>query len=904
MKSLLLSYFVVLLSLLLPSSSAYCLTTHNVKFFDVTEAVGLDVLVSAYGLSLGDWNNDQCLDLFIPSHGLPSHLFENDCQGKFIDRIEQFGTTVTYRLSWEDRRRPDRVFLAPSFSVKNVLTVDHETFLFHEPPRQQTSRPSYFIWRDLKTMAWHIRWSGANSYFTGNITWSLPAKVKTYGFEKADRIRSTSRSLNFASAANSCQEKGVSIFKSPFLRSDATVTFDLKINGEACKEDIYVGGIGANPWNERFSLGHFRPLWVKPLYEPGSDIGYFLWRTAADGIWHLRWSNNESKRLFHGIVRAKNGKITLIRSLSSEPQTHISSEGKGLQFSSKPHSGEAGFDFSADNWQRQGIFEVSAFIDDKPATIHAGAWSTLDGKGAIFSYGNYFGEKQFLFPSLSSVGLLVTPEFVGWRRINKGSSIFTGQISSNRTLENATFEPTVKEGTLEIKANKLTFTSSSSEILQKLRLEHGGLSPFGDRHAAAWGDLDNDGDVDLYISNGGGKGIGNVLGGELLENHGGMDFINEAIRKGVNDPTGRGRGVSIVDYDNDGFLDIFKANKGRPCRLFHNKNGSFDEVAEHLGIAGPFGSYPAISASWADVDSDGDMDLLLTSNPVRLFENISGMYFQDTTQKAGLEKLYRVHSANWGDYDNDGDLDLYMSKAHGITQLRSSTNALFRNNGDGVFQEVTGESRVGSSGNSRDAAWLDYDNDGDLDLYVVNTTSILSFVPWFARPFLRPWLKLLEWNFFDHSNVLYTNLGDGTFRDMTRKAATEGRGANSGVAVGDYNRDGFVDLFLSSGYYPLETGKVILYKNLSNHNHWIRLHLIGRKSNRSAVGAKVYLWTGSQVQFREFNGGIHGFSQDEPIIHFGLGKHETVDRLKVLWPSGKETMLEDLKVDQVLTIIE
>jgi hypothetical protein len=749
-------------------------------------------------------------------------------------------------------------------------------------------------------MAWHVRWAGEAERFTGTITWGIPAHVKTVGFRDTDRLRTSVRSLDFSSTVTSGTEKGVDILPSSFMRYDTTITFDIRVNGRYATEDVCIGDIGAHPWHDRFSLGAFSPLWVKPSYRPGWDVGYFLWRTPEDGVWHLRWSSDERERLFQGTIRTQNGKFSVINSSSSPTLTEA--EEHALRFRSKMQAGETGFDFSVGSWKRQGLMEVSVFIDGRPATVHAGAWSQSNGRK--FSYGQSFSSQPFLFPSLPATRFVVTPQFVSWQDGEGISHIYRGEIETSRRITRAIFEPELTNSMLETTSDRLSFVAPSSGGQQTLRFEHEGLRVFGDRHAAVWGDLDNNGDVDLYISNGGGKGKGNTWGGELWKNIDGMDFIGEGIRKGVNDPSGRGRGVSLVDYDNDGYLDIYKTNTGRPCRLFHNRQGAFEDTAQQLGIAGPFGAYNAISASWADFDRDGFMDLLLVSNPARLFKNVRGSFFQDVTEEAGLGSQHMVHSASWGDYDNDGEPDLYLSKAYGITQWRSSANVLLRNNGDGTFSDHTTKGGVASRKNSRDATWFDFDNDGDLDLYIVNSTSILSFAPWFFRPLVRLWLKLLEWNVFDHANVLYENLGDGTFRDVTRNTGVGGNGANSGIAAGDFNRDGFVDLFLSSGYYPLETGEILVYQNRDNGNHWIDLHLIGQQSNRSAIGAKVYLYAGSQLQFRELNGGVHGFSQDGPMVHFGLGKRTAVDRLEVAWPSGKKTRLEYLTVDQLLTIVE
>ena len=874
------------------------------RFSEVTASAGLKALVSAYGLSLGDWNGDQCLDLFVGSHGGPSHLFEGDCEGRFIDRIEQFGTDISYHLSRDGAPPSEGVFLAPSLMVDHDFRVNHETFLFHAPRRPSPPHAAYFIWRDFQTMAWRIRWGGEQGAFTGTITWSLPATVKSHGFTAVDTIQSSAHSLVFASQSLSGEEKGVDILISPFLRADLTLTFDVQVNGEYVKEAVYIGGVGAHPWQERFSLGAFSPLWVQPSYHAGADVGYFLWTTPEDGVWHLRWSNNGNPHLFHGTIQTQKGTFAVTPSSLPQTQTHIEVVKNALHFRSNMRSGEAGFDFTVSSRKRQGVIELALLIDGRPAALRAGAWPQPGDESSSFSYSQSFVSQRFFFPALPAAAFVVTPEVVSWPGDNGHPRMYQGDIEATRPISHVTLTPDLTNPRVETVPHRVSFAASSTGTRHTLQISYEGVRAFGDRHAAVWGDLDNDGYTDLYISNGGARGIGNIWGGELWHNSDGRDYRDEGLRKGVNDPDGRGRGVALVDFDNDGYLDIFKANTERPCRLFHNRQGRFEEIAAQVGIAGPFGAYNPISSSWADVDQDGYMDLLLVANPIRLFKNINGRFFQDVTAQAGLEGQYMVHAASWGDYDNDGKVDLYLSKAYGITQLRSSANVLFRNNGDGTFTNRTRQAGIGSRGNSRDATWFDFDNDGDLDLYVVNSTSILSFAPWFFRPVLPVWLKLLQWNAFDHTNILYENLGNGTFRDITGQAGVAGMGAESGVAVGDLNSDGLVDLVLASGYYPLETGELKVYQNPGNSNSWIALHLMGRESNRSAIGAKVFLYTGSGLQFRELNGGIHGFSQDSPFVHFGLGTSQTVDRLEVWWPSGKQTRRENLSANQLLSVRE
>ena len=221
---------------------------HGLQFFEVTESIGLDAWVSAYGLSLGDWNGDQCLDLFIASHGRPTHLFENDCHGHFIDRIEHFGTEVTYRLHSTDESRQEKIFLSPSLAVENGFRINHETFLFHPPAWSTCPPPAYHIWRDLKTMAWHLRWRGEGEQFHGTIAWGIPARVQAAGFQAPDRMRASARSLDFSSTGTAGAPKGIDIHFSPFLlRYDTVISFDLQVKGQYAKDSVCIGSIGAHP---------------------------------------------------------------------------------------------------------------------------------------------------------------------------------------------------------------------------------------------------------------------------------------------------------------------------------------------------------------------------------------------------------------------------------------------------------------------------------------------------------------------------------------------------------------------------------------------------------------------------------------------------------------------------------
>jgi hypothetical protein len=213
-------------------------------------------------------------------------------------------------------------------------------------------------------------------------------------------------------------------------------------------------------------------------------------------------------------------------------------------------------------------------------------------------------------------------------------------------------------------------------------------------------------------------------------------------------------------------------------------------------------------------------------------------------------------------------------------------NILYKNDGKGGFVNVSQEAGIAASGNFRCATWGDYDNDGDLDLYVVNCGDGLHNGP----------------------NLLYQNQGDGSFLELALEAGVtanvDGRGR--GAAWGDYNGDGFLDLSLTNGWgAPLfSSGPHLLFKNQGNDNNWLKIKLIGTVSNRLGLGCKVMLITGDLIQYREQGSGSEMFSQNYQPLHFGLGEAETADTIIVDWPSGKKQMIKDIWANRTLKIRE
>lgn len=219
--------------------------------------------------------------------------------------------------------------------------------------------------------------------------------------------------------------------------------------------------------------------------------------------------------------------------------------------------------------------------------------------------------------------------------------------------------------------------------------------------------------------------------------------------------------------------------------------------------------------------------------------------------------------------------------------IRRISNRLYQNNGDGTFVDVAAAAGVQRSLNASDATWSDFNNDGYLDLYVVNAgDSQLGNQP----------------------NFLFLNRGDGTFQEAAETAGAMGtsEGLGARTAVGDLNADGFPDIFLTNGLHRFQfNGPHQMLLNQGNGNHWLQVRLVGQGSNSLGIGARVEIVTADGLrQVREANGGIHGSSQDEMLLSFGLGQWEDVAEVKVRWPSGAIQTFTDVAADQRIAVFE
>ena len=414
---------------------------------------------------------------------------------------------------------------------------------------------------------------------------------------------------------------------------------------------------------------------------------------------------------------------------------------------------------------------------------------------------------------------------------------------------------------------------------------------------AAFADYDNDGDLDLYVAN--------YKANAFFRNEGSGSFIKFSSKAGSIGHVGFGSAVAWGDYDNDGYLDLYVANYldygklprgdevffpydwyGQSNVLLLNKgDGGFIDVTESARVGGGF--HLTLGASFADYDSDGDLDIYLANdtNQNILYRNNSDGTFTNTN---GTDE--RSHTGDtrggmgitWGDYDNDGDLDLF------VTNWLDENNVLYRNNSDGTFTDVSAQSGIFESGLGK-TCWgtefFDYDNDGDLDLFI-------------ACGHIDP----ATWESSSQSDIFLENNGNGTFTDISESVGIRSvpNGTGRGLAVGDYDNDGDLDLLVVN----CGEGAVLFRNDGGNQNNWLKILTIGKTSNRNGIGARIELTAGKSRQIREVISGSSYLSQSSLEIEFGLGKASVVDQIRILWPSGSKQTLTDINVNQKLVITE
>ncbi|HEY6928174.1 MAG TPA: CRTAC1 family protein [Thermoanaerobaculia bacterium] len=454
-------------------------------------------------------------------------------------------------------------------------------------------------------------------------------------------------------------------------------------------------------------------------------------------------------------------------------------------------------------------------------------------------------------------------------------------------------------------------------------------------------DFDGDGLLDIVTST-----INPCSPMHLFHNLGNGRFEDRTSRAGLDVQWG-GLNVIHADYDNDGYPDLLVLRGGwfgsdgrvRMSLLHNNGDGTFTDVTEEAGLARP--AYPTQTAAWADYDNDGYLDLYVGSEadddgiayPSRLYHNNRDGTFTDVAEKAGVENFLMAKGVAWGDYDGDGYPDLFVSNI--------GPNRLYRNNRNGTFTDVAAEAGVIGPGIRNFPAWFfDYDNDGRLDIFNgTYSASVADVVGVY-------WGRSAT----DAHPRLYHNEGNGKFRDVSAEVGLTAPSLPMGSNFGDLDNDGWLDVYLGTGLpsfeslmpnlmyrnvegkkfvdvsfsggfahlqkghgvafadinndgdqdvleqmggaYPGDAYMSVLYENPGHGNSWVTLKLVGTKTNRNAIGARIKVTvrgpSGTRSIYRAV-GSVASFGGSPFRQEIGLGPSANIDEIEVFWPTSRTT---------------
>jgi hypothetical protein len=439
----------------------------------------------------------------------------------------------------------------------------------------------------------------------------------------------------------------------------------------------------------------------------------------------------------------------------------------------------------------------------------------------------------------------------------------------------------------------------------------GGTGHYG--QGCAVGDYDNDGYPDLYVT-----GYSRAI---LYHNNGNGTFTDVTEKAGVADEGGWSTSAAWFDYDKDGYLDLVVCNyiewspanniycgehrpgyraychpdnyHGQRIKLYHNNHdGTFTDVSVKSGVGVP--EAKGMGVVCADFNDDGWIDIAIANDtwPNFLFINKKDGTFEDNSFISGIAaSADGKYEAGMGidaeDVDGDGWADVY------ITHLDFELNRLYHNNHDGTFDDDTYACGIGNKAiflSGVSAKFMDYDNDGWMDICQVNSAMLDNIRLYHTEVTYR------------EPKLMFRNLGHGKFDKVSSLLGPDfmRHTAGRGLAVADFDNDGDMDFAVNNrGEHPQ-----LLRNDGGNANNWVKVFLIGTKSTRDGIGARLKVTAEDLVQVRQAVGGASYMGASDPRVHFGIGRRKTIDSLEIRWPSGTVETLTKVPINKIIAVKE
>ena len=479
---------------------------------------------------------------------------------------------------------------------------------------------------------------------------------------------------------------------------------------------------------------------------------------------------------------------------------------------------------------------------------------------------------------------------------------------------------------------------------------------------AAFLDFDQDGFIDIYACSGTwvegfskSKKPAKLPGNHLYRNLQDGTFEDVTNKAGVGGPL-YSMGITVADFNNDGFPDIYLSNYGPNTLYKNNGNGTFSDVTKKAGIAG--GKECSVGAVWLDYDNDGLLDLYVgnylnfdpeykyyyapdgfpgplayDSQPDILYHNNGDGTFMDVTKQMGIIDIDgRAMGVGAADYDDDGFMDIYVANDHTVNYLWHNDEG----NGftDRGTMSGTGFSQSGEATVSMSVDFADFNGDGLLDIFIsddnycslyenlgnglFNDNSYASGISVASGQFVGWSSSFLDYDNdgdpdifktngelkhkYGQEDQLFENIDAGKFKDVSveRSQYFLEEHVGRGACLGDYDNDGDIDIYIVN----LDSPSMFIRNNKGNQNNWLTLNLVGDSSNKDGIGSRIKLLAGGKLQTAQKKSTTGYLSQNDSRIHFGLLKNETVEKIEIKWPSGKVQILNNIKANQILTVKE